>query len=210
LTVRAPGPGAYRVEVRSPLWEVPWIVTNPIYLRPSNDTAPGITPRLTAAGLEALALVDSGSVERDPVSTATLTMVAGVRWLEFALRGGDRASQYAALAVSLPKGLPRFDRIVFTGRSDAPMRVSVQLRVEQAGGARWIRSVYLTPEPRQIVVPIDQLLAADAQAAQVRQPLPFPAATSVLFVVDLTNAAPGTRGRFGVSDLRLASSDQAR
>ena len=169
-----------------------------------------MTPLVTSAGLEALALVDTGSVERDPASTATLTTVAGVRWLEFALRSGDRASQYAALAVPLPKGLPRFDRIVFSGRSAAPMRVSVQLRVEQAGGARWIRSVYLTPEPRQIVVPIDQLLPADAQAAQVPQPPPFPAASSVLFVVDLTNAAPGARGRFGISDLRLASSDQAR
>ena len=169
-----------------------------------------MTPLVTSAGLEALALVDTGSVERDPASTATLTTAAGVRWLEFALRSGDRASQYAALAVSLPKGLPRFDRIVFSGRSAAPMRVSVQLRVEQAGGARWIRSVYLTPEPRQIVVPIDQLLPADAQAAQVPQPPPFPAASSVLFVVDLTNAAPGTRGRFGISDLRLASSDQSR
>ena len=210
LRFRAAGPGAYRVEVRLPLWEVPWIVTNPIYLRESGDTPMGMTPLVTSAGLEALALVDMGSVERDPASTATVTTVAGVRWLEFALRSGDRASQYAALAVPLPKGLPRFDRIVFSGRSAAPMRVSVQIRVEQAGGARWIRSVYLTPEPRQIVVPIDQLLPADAQAAQVPQPPPFPAASSVLFVVDLTNAAPGSRGRFGISDLRLANSDQSR
>jgi hypothetical protein len=106
--------------------------------------------------------------------------------------------------------MPRFDRIVFSGRSEAPMRVSVQLRVEQTGGARWIRSVYLTPDAREIVVPIDQLLPADAQAAQVPQPPPFSAATSVLFVVDLTNAAPGARGRFGISDLRLANSDQTR
>jgi hypothetical protein len=169
-----------------------------------------MTPLVTSAGLQTLALVDTGSVERDPASTATLTTAAGVRWLEFALRSGDRASQYAALALSLPRGLPRFDRIVFSGRAATPMRVSVQLRVEQAGGARWMRSVYLTPEPRQIVVPIDQLLPADVQAAQVPQPPPFPAASSVLFVVDLTNAAPGTRGRFGISDLRLASSDQSR
>jgi hypothetical protein len=209
LTFRAAGPGAYRVEVRSPLWDVPWIVTNPIYLRGSDATPPGMPP-VTAAGLEALALADSGSVERDPASTATVTTEAGVRWVEFALRSGDRASQYAALAVPLPKGLPRFDRIVFRGRSSSPMRVSVQLRVEQAGGARWIRSVYLTPEPRQIVVPIDQLLPADAQAAQIPQPPPFPAASSVLFVIDLTNAAPGARGRFGISDLQLASSAQAR
>jgi hypothetical protein len=225
LTFLASAPGAYRVEVRSPLWNVPWIVTNPIYLRgsgdgPTSSTAQALRPSSgqalrpssgqASAGLEALALVDPGSVERDPASTATLTSEGGVRWLEFALRSGDRASQYAALAVPLPKGLPRFDRIVFNGRASAPMRVSVQLRVEQAGGARWIHSVYLTPEPRQIVVPIDQLLPADAPAAQASRPPPFSAASSVLFVVDLTNASPGARGRFGVSDLRLASSDQSR
>ena len=129
------------------------------------------------------------------MSTATLTLGGGrCGGSSSRFDAGERASQYAALAVPLPQGLPRFDRIVFTGRSCAPMRVSVQLRFEQAGGARWMRSVYLSPEPRQIVVPIDQLLPADAQAAQVPQPPPFRAASSVLFVVDLTNAAPGSAG----------------
>ena len=39
LTVLARSPGAYRVEVRSPRWEVPWIVSNPIYLRGSGEHA---------------------------------------------------------------------------------------------------------------------------------------------------------------------------
>ena len=36
------------------------------------------------------------------------------------------------------------------------------------------------------------------------QALPGTAATSVLFVVDLTNAAPGSDGEFEISTLRLA------
>ena len=77
VDVPAPGPGAYRVEVRSPRWDVPWIVTNPIYLRGSGEYADWHDAAVTSAGLEALALVDPGSVESDPASTATLTTVGG-------------------------------------------------------------------------------------------------------------------------------------
>ena len=71
------------------------------------------------------------------------------------------------------------------------MRVSVQLRFESAGGARWGHSVYLSPESRQIVVPFDRLLPADRPTGA---DLPPTVATSLLFVVDLTNAAPGAQG----------------
>ncbi len=82
------------------------------------------------------------------------------------------------------------------------MRVSVQLRFESAGGARWRHSVYLSPESRQVVVPLYRLLPADEPTARP----PSELATSLLFVVDLTNAAPGAQGSFEISDLRLASS----
>jgi len=32
--VPAPGPGVYRVEAHVPGWDVPWVMTNPIYLFP--------------------------------------------------------------------------------------------------------------------------------------------------------------------------------
>jgi hypothetical protein len=141
-------------------------------------------------------------VEKDPVSTADASSNGGTRALAFSLRGGERVSQYVALAVPLKDaGLSPFDRIVFTGRSAAPMRLSVQLRFDSAGGARWVHSVYLSPEPREVVVSLDQLLPADRPIARPRSDL----ATSLLFVVDLTNAAPGGQGRFEISDLRLAS-----
>ncbi len=122
--------------------------------------------------------------------------------MAFSLLAGERVSQYVALAVPLPQGTPAFDRIAFTGRSAAPMRVSVQLRFDSAGGARWVHSVYLSPESRQVVVPLDRLLPADQPTARPSSEL----ASTLLFVVDLTNASPGGQGRFEISDLRLASS----
>jgi hypothetical protein len=199
-----PGPGVYRVEVRAPGWPVPWIVTNPIYLRTSSrDEVPVLEPATVTTTV--LELENPAAVEKDPVSTADASSNGGTRALAFSLRGGERVSQYVALAVPLKdNGRPPFDRIVFTGRSAAPMRVSVQLRFDSAGGARWVHSVYLSPEPREVVVSLDQLLPADRPIARP----PSELATSLLFVVDLTNAAPGGQGRFEISDLRLASSSR--
>jgi hypothetical protein len=149
-------------------------------------------------------------VEKDPASTADLASDGGRRSLEFRLRAGERASQYAAIAVPLPQRLPGFDRIVFSGRSSAPMRISVQVRFDRAGGSRWVRSVYLSPESRQIVVPLEWLVPADSPGNQLSQPPPFDSASSVLFVVDLTNASPGGQGRFEISNLSLATARPAR
>ena len=86
------------------------------------------------------------------------------------------------------------------------MRVSVQLRFDNAGGARWVRSVYLSPESREVVVPVDHLLPAERP---ITRP-PSESASTFLFVVDLTNASPGAQGRFEISDLRLATTSPAR
>jgi hypothetical protein len=194
------GPGAYRVEVRDPRWPVPWIATNPIYLRRSIGGEDPETIEPTIVRSRALDLSPS-VVEKDSMSTADLSATESSGSLDFVLRPGERVSQYVALGVPLSQPLSAFDRVTFTGRSESPMRVSVQLRFESAGGARWRHSVYLSPESRQVVVPLDRLLPAD-------QPITRPAselATSLLFVVDLTNAAPGARGTFEISDLRLAT-----
>jgi hypothetical protein len=151
-------------------------------------------------------VTDPGVVEKDPVSTAEFASNAGKRSLDFQLRPGERASQYVAIAVPLPQGLPSFDRVVFAGRSSSPMRVSVQVRFNRGAGVRWRHSVYLSSESRQVVVPVDRLLPADGPS----QTPPFESASSLLFVVDLTNASPGSQGRFEISDLRLASAPLPR
>ena len=84
-------PGAYRVEVRSPRWPVPWIATNPIYVRAATEPEPAGARVLP--GNVVAELMDPGRVEKDPVSTAELVPDGGVRGLEFRLRAGERASQ---------------------------------------------------------------------------------------------------------------------
>jgi hypothetical protein len=194
MEFRPSQPGAYRVELRAPGSAVPWVATNPIYLRGEDTQAK--EGRLSAAPTVALDIPEGGQIEKDPGSTATLASDSGGRSFAFRLRAGERVSQYVALAVPLPSSLPAFDAIGFGARSAGPMRVSVQLRFESA---RWRRSVYLSDTPGHIVMPTSRLVAAD-------RPGPLPpvsTATSLLFVVDLTNARPGDEGSFEISNLQL-------
>jgi hypothetical protein len=191
-------PGAYRVEVMAPRSPgsppVPWIVTNPIYLRGSPRALEPPAPTYSVT----LGLKEPGRIERDSESTATLTADGGV---DYRLRAGQRASQYAGLVIPFPAAVPPFDAVTFNARSSAPMRVSVQIRSDALGGARWGHSVYLSPEVRRIVVPVERLVSLDA----VSRTFTPGSASSLLFVVDLTNARPGGEGRFEISDVGLAS-----
>lgn len=181
--------GAVRVEVRVPgapgTPPVPWLVTNPIYfLRPVSS---GVTPS-TDSAIVPLSPDVPWHLEKDPGSTGTLSASAGVVSLDYTLRPGDRASQFVALVAEL-RGRPgSFRTIVFTASAAHPTRVSVQLRYPNGGGERWGRSVYLDSTPRDVVVDLDDLLLADRQT---RSAPASPAATALLFVVDLTNASPG-------------------
>jgi hypothetical protein len=192
-------PGAYRVEARvanapgSP--PVPWIVTNPIYVSPAD--AAREAPGQPEAPAEAVAEPGrSGwTVEKDPVSDAQVSPTSLGVSLSYRLRAGERVSQYVAAATTLTPPLPAFDAIVFTGRSAQPARISVQLRLPS--GRRWTRSAYLAADSRRIEIPVSDLVPADDSSG----PPDLTSATSLLFVVDLTNNLPGSAGEFTISDV---------
>jgi hypothetical protein len=193
-------PGTYRVEVRAPgtpgTPPVPWIVSNPIYLRPLTPEPQPAAPMYSRVAI----VSDPGTVEKDPGSLVTLSAADGRRVVDFTLAAGHRASQYAAIAFTLPPAPPPFDALTFEGRSSAPMRVSVQLRFDSAGGARRARSIYLSHEAGRVVVPLSSLIPVDDRSLLP----PPPTASSILFVVDLTNARPSQSGRFEISELALS------
>lgn len=190
------GPGVYHAEVRMPGLAVPWLLSNPIYLRESDAPIPGDSPRyVRTAPLEAEA-----HLEKDAASSGTVAPIGGGFEVAFRLGQGARASQYVAAAMPLSSP-PSGHALVFDGRASRPMRVSIQLRFNDRGGARWGRSVHLSPETREVAVPLTSLVALD-----ISSPMPDKATvSSLLFVVDLTNAAPGQSGSFVVSNLAFAS-----
>ena len=122
--------------------------------------------------------------------------------LEYELAGGTRASQFVALAADLGAVNEDAGALVFEGQAARPMRVSVQLRFGSETEARWTRSVYLEPAPEEIRVPFASLRAAVGNSSLP----PLDRASSVLFVVDLTNSRPGESGRFTIRRLHAETS----
>jgi hypothetical protein len=203
-------PGAYRVEAYVGSHDVPWIVTNPIYIgivparaagtsdRPT-PSAPG-GPDLQTRADDPPALTVSGPwrTERDDTSVATVTQTSATVALDFTLGAGEPAGQYAAAVVDVPDS-PAVTEIVMRARADRPMRVAVQLRLPGETTHRWQRSIYLDPTERTVRIPLADFSPVEA-AAQRLDAAPI---HSVLLVVDTLNHRPGARGRVDVLSLGL-------
>ena len=193
-------PGAYRVEGFIPGATVPWIVSNPIYIgdlvTANRPDASGIDDPTTAS--VALDSRVQWRVEKDALSEGTSAADSGDLKLTYGLGPGAPAGQYVALVTDVPSE-DAFDRLSFTGRASAPMRVSVQLRLLGNSDRRWRRSVYLDQTPRTVVIEVSEFEPTEASSlrpniARVR---------SVLFVVDTLNTATGTRGDLSLRDIVL-------
>jgi hypothetical protein len=199
LSQAVSSPGACRPEVHAPAAPgtppVPWILANPIYLLPVVAEPVGAEP-LVETALE-LSDVD-WLVEKEPTSIATVVKEGNGFALNYQLGTGVRASQYVAAVASLRPPLPPYERILFTSSADAPMRVSVQLRF--SGEERWVHSVYVEPDPRRVSLRLTDFVPAGRASST---PPDFRNASSLLFVIDLTNANPGTAGRIQVTDVVL-------
>jgi hypothetical protein len=210
--VEDPASGAYRVEVFLPgapgQPAVPWLVTNPIYVR-AQDIRPSID--LPTTPVTVTSRYDNGeaadwAVESSPRSQAAYDVVGTLTGtqlqLRFALGGTLSESPYAALVMPAGADLSEYDRLLFNARAMQPMRISVQLRVPDGGdGTRWRKSIYLDEMPREITIAFDQMKPSgttDALEPRLRE------VRDVLFVVDTVNTRPGTSGQVWIDEVRYA------
>lgn len=173
---------------------VPWVLSNWTGPRPPSPLPP-VAPLPTSS--TPLAVASEWRVEKDAASSGRVSGGGAVVTLEFKLRAGGRASQFVAAAADLRPAQP-FDRLAFRGRATRAMRVSFQLRFAP-DDSRWVSSVVLGPEDRDMVINVGEL----RPAARTGSPVPaVDRVRSILFVVDLVNARPGDSGSFTISDLR--------
>ncbi|HET9468930.1 MAG TPA: CehA/McbA family metallohydrolase [Vicinamibacterales bacterium] len=203
LTHQSAGEGTYRVEVylghgpgEPP---VPWIVSNPIYVRPARwgttPTAPAVVPTITRGSQGG-----PWHVEKDDASAAEVAQKDrpdGPVQFTFRLADGDRAGKYAALGIGVGKGLTERTHIALRAYASRPMRISVQARQPHLGH-RWQRSIYLDTEPRDIVVRFAEMTPIGSSGT-----FDPAVADTLLFVVDTTNTLPGTAGSFTLENLRV-------
>jgi hypothetical protein len=225
FTVPLPGgdPAVYWVEIRAPgrprgAWggrttvtSLPWIRSNPIYVRSAEP--PGSLPARPAATVrEALfngRTTDGWRAEHDPISLAVVEpapVVGGAELrLRYGLAGGESPGRVAALACDTPRGIAGHDRLALTLRAERPMRISIQLRIGdaqgKASGERWQRTIYVSPADEERTVFFDDFMPLGnthtfkAPLADIR---------SILFVIDATNTRPGDSGRMWIKRAELA------
>jgi hypothetical protein len=196
------GPGVYWAEVRpgGKRASIPWITTNPIYVRAS-EPLPLVPP--PPAATTSTPLFDGRSttnwhIYRDPASLGAMdasTSESGdsVLPLRLTLASGPLASQFVAFGVETPGGVASYDRVSFTVRAQQPMRISVQMQTEQS---RWERSVYVDVFNQAHTIFFDDFRQVEGTPALAP---PLGDVRRILFVVDTTNTKPGTSGRVWIT-----------
>ena len=177
---------------------VPWILTN--WLGPA-PVAP--LPAVPSLGQPVpLTVASAWRVENDPESSGRVSGAESLVTLDFRLAGGERRSQFVAAAADL-NVQGSFDTLAFRTHASQPMRVSVQLRF-RPDDRRWIKSIYLDVEERDVTIALKDMRYADPGDA----PMPsLGTARSLLLLVDLVNSVPGASGSFTISNLRATSSE---
>jgi predicted metal-dependent phosphoesterase TrpH len=210
VTMAHSGPEAvYRTEVRLPGHAVPWIVTNALRVGvpPDPPLAPLVDPLPPQARTHVIDDPASWIIEKHPASSATVATVGGEVALAFQLAPGANSGQYVAMAHALG-GPDSFDRVSFTIRASAPMRVSIQVRLPLGpDGERWHRSVYAGTAPRTVTLRLQDFEPSDGPTS--RRPI-VTRLRSLLLVIDTWHTRPGTAGTVWLSGIALgAPADQA-
>jgi hypothetical protein len=214
FSVQAPAIAAvYRAEIRpasvSTLNGVPWVRSNPIYVRAAE---PPPRPPARAAATTSVPIFEGSAqgwrVEHDPSSLAAVDLAPIVGGAELRLRyglaGGASVGQVVALAFDTPRGVAAYGRLSLSIRAEHPMRISVQLRAGDDQGPaardRWKRTVFVdvSPQDRTIffddLTPVGETHTATPALAGIR---------SILFEVDATNTKLGDSGRIWIRKAQL-------
>jgi len=188
----------YRAEVQLPgapgQPPVPWLVSNPIEV----GTLASEPAAISGGAIDAAIAPFPWRIEKDPGSSAILRTSAHSADLEYTLAAGARSSQFVALATDVAG--QTFRAIDLGLAADRPSRVSVQVRA--ADGRRWSRSFYVDPGGSRVHAGLAEMRPVGSQGGGPPAP---GLATSVLLVVDLTNASPGRRGSLTVRSSALVN-----
>jgi hypothetical protein len=223
-TLAAPEPrsGVYRVEVRVPGWEIPWVVSNPIYVFGAEQAArrkergawpTEATPPASAAVVDAFAGTSGFAAEFDSASSMSRDVVTpragpggiGAARMEFHLGVPGPGHPYVscALVERRPRDLSGRKGLAFWLKGDRSYRLWVQVRDENPrsldGGTEWwFASVRTSTEWRHVAVPFARLRSVNPKTDGR---LDLDKVRELVFVLDLGAVKPGTAGTIWIADL---------
>ena len=215
LEVAAPAPGAYRVEVRAAGWDVPWILSNPIYVhgaverivrsRRARWPPPAPPPPRLARTLDAfedgsaLAAESDASTWIDPdVRVAGERTPGAAARLRFCLRQPrpDPSAVWGALVDRSRRDLSGDSGLVFDVGADGEFRIWVALWEERPGepGGEpdwWQTSVRTSTVWRRHAIPFERLYPA---GTNVDRELDLRRIVGLVFYLDPATGDPVREG----------------
>ena len=217
-------PGVYRVEVRLPDWEMPWIVSNPLYVfdegrasaRATQASWPDEPPPPTVAAM--LDLFEDDSIlapEFDPSSSVTFDIVPS----EHPERGGwagrmrfrlgtptvEQPDTWCALVSREPRDLAGKRGLTFAIRSDGDYRLWAQVRDENPGSSpdgteAWSDSVRSSRKWRRVTVPFADMRSPNEHTDGR---LDLDKVRMLVLTVDPGSVKPGTTGTIWIDDFAV-------
>jgi hypothetical protein len=198
-------PGVYRVEAHLPGAPgeppLPWILGNPVYVGLHHAPARAEEPPPASARLVWPA--GTWRIEKDDRSNGLAETTGRDDLIRHTLRyelGREGPSPYVALTTLDVGAMHDASRLAFRAAADRPMRLSVQVRlVDGTVDRRWQRSVYLSPDARDVTVSFEDMRVAGTGAREAFAPARI---HSLLFVVDTVNTRPGDGGVLWIEGIR--------
>jgi hypothetical protein len=215
-------PGVYRVEVRVPGWDAPWILSNPIYVFPPEEAEKrrqrGAWPEepVAPAAAEVVDSFDSGTVFRpafDPRSYLAAPLVdpvggadgKGAARLQFRLGVPDPGypHTYCAIVNEQDRDLTGRSGLVFGIKGDGVYRIWVQVRDFNSASADdkleyWFASVRTPTDWRRVAVPFARLRSINKNTDGR---LDLDKVRALVFVIDRGAEKPGSQGKIWIDDV---------
>lgn len=209
---------AFRVEVSWPGADratVPWILTNPIFVQPAPVTSAGDPEAGGAeqgrAGAGELAGIDLRScvIEKDPVSSGSVSAEESGDDLRLTYGLGESASAWVALACTLPRPLGPTEALSFRASSSRPVRLGIHLRAEGPGDHRWGRSAFVAEDTSVVTLAARTFRGVSGESGEPLPERPL----ALLFVLDRVHGVAGMSGSLRLERLRIVNApgtDQVR
>jgi hypothetical protein len=223
VALSAPTAGVYRVEVRIPRWDFPWLLSNPIVVAPPDRqavrqqaTAPPTLPSVTPAQvIDDFGAASTFGAEFDPSSSMASPLVvpdAGpdgspAARIDFKLGepGPGRPYTWCALVSRQDRDLSGRQGLTFQVRSDRPLRLWVQVRDQNPASADegtewWFASARTSPEWTRVALPFSRFRSINPKTDGA---LNLDKVRQLVFVLDPGAVKPPASGQIVIDDVAV-------
>ena len=220
LAVDGVGSGTYRIEVHIPNWNMPWIISNPIYIfdeasriqraRAAMMPEPIVVePTTILDTFDSETSFETASNETSKVNRQTRVLASGpdgspAAHIEFELGTPtpDHPSPFASLVSYEHRDLSAYEGFAFSVKSDQTYRLWVQLRDHNPQAPdkteSWSASIKSSSRWRNVTLPFTRLKSV---APHTDRQLDLHDTEAIVFLVDIGGVAPGTSGNIWIDDL---------